>query len=371
MDATDGARRRPRRRGRRLPGPRPRPATSTRRWCWTTWSRSVRTTGGIGVVGVYVPEDPGASDEGAKEGRIGFDYGTFFTKGQHMGTGQAPVKRYNRQLRDLIIAGRATPVASRLPRAAPRPRRRRRLRALRQARGRLDQGPAASGEPLSVRLGYQRLSTRAGLDRSPAWHSTAMPRGRAAIQLGVNVRGPDDGRRMRRGSPGSRRCRSAGNGRRESNRLLCGASDLLSSASEMMRGETCCRAEPAPASEALSQLVSVATSQVTGCSGASATLWRGGEAGVLCREPPRSGGAGRDRATLRTRSVATALAAGDPVWSPDTLEENRWPEYAAAALACGVRCSATLVHQSGPLVVTSGCSGRAGRAGNSDAGRYR
>lgn len=26
-----------------------------------------------------------------------------------MGTGQAPVKRYNRQLRDLIIAGCATP----------------------------------------------------------------------------------------------------------------------------------------------------------------------------------------------------------------------------------------------------------------------
>jgi glutathione-independent formaldehyde dehydrogenase len=26
-----------------------------------------------------------------------------------MGTGQAPVKRYNRQLRDLIIAGKASP----------------------------------------------------------------------------------------------------------------------------------------------------------------------------------------------------------------------------------------------------------------------
>ncbi len=26
-----------------------------------------------------------------------------------MGTGQAPVMRYNRQLRDLIVAGRATP----------------------------------------------------------------------------------------------------------------------------------------------------------------------------------------------------------------------------------------------------------------------
>jgi glutathione-independent formaldehyde dehydrogenase len=70
---------------------------------------SVRTTGGIGVVGVYMPSDPGAATEGAKEGRIGFQYGTFFTKGQSMGTGQAPVKRYNRQLRDLIISGQAKP----------------------------------------------------------------------------------------------------------------------------------------------------------------------------------------------------------------------------------------------------------------------
>ncbi|MCU4184339.1 glutathione-independent formaldehyde dehydrogenase [Acidiferrimicrobium sp. IK] len=71
--------------------------------------KSVRSTGGIGVVGVYMPEDPGAATEQAKQGRIGWDYGTFFTKGQSMGTGQAPVKRYNRQLRDLIIAGRAHP----------------------------------------------------------------------------------------------------------------------------------------------------------------------------------------------------------------------------------------------------------------------
>lgn len=69
----------------------------------------VRATGGIGVVGVYLPEDPGARDEAAQQGRIGFDYGSFFMKGQHMGTGQAPVMRYNRQLRDLIVAGRATP----------------------------------------------------------------------------------------------------------------------------------------------------------------------------------------------------------------------------------------------------------------------
>lgn len=70
---------------------------------------AVRTAGGIGVVGVYVPEDPQAATEGAKQGRIGFDFGTLFQKGLHVGTGQCPVKRYNRQLRDLIIAGRARP----------------------------------------------------------------------------------------------------------------------------------------------------------------------------------------------------------------------------------------------------------------------
>jgi len=70
--------------------------------------RVVRSTGGIGVVGVFVPTDPGVSDS-ANAGRIGWDYGTFFTKGQSMGTGQAPVKRYNRQLRDLILTGAARP----------------------------------------------------------------------------------------------------------------------------------------------------------------------------------------------------------------------------------------------------------------------
>jgi glutathione-independent formaldehyde dehydrogenase len=35
--------------------------------------------------------------------------GRLFEKGLRMGTGQCNVKRYNRQLRDLIIEGRATP----------------------------------------------------------------------------------------------------------------------------------------------------------------------------------------------------------------------------------------------------------------------
>jgi threonine dehydrogenase-like Zn-dependent dehydrogenase len=70
---------------------------------------SVRFTGGIGTVGVFVPQDPGGPDELSQEGKARFDFGQFWFKGQHMGTGQCPVKRYNRQLRDLIAEDKVTP----------------------------------------------------------------------------------------------------------------------------------------------------------------------------------------------------------------------------------------------------------------------
>ncbi|SOC87886.1 glutathione-independent formaldehyde dehydrogenase [Curtobacterium sp. 314Chir4.1] len=71
--------------------------------------QSVRFTGRIGVVGVFVPQDPGGPDELAKSGQVAFDFGQFWFRGQTMGTGQCPVKRYDRRLRDLIVAGKATP----------------------------------------------------------------------------------------------------------------------------------------------------------------------------------------------------------------------------------------------------------------------
>ncbi|MEU4893885.1 glutathione-independent formaldehyde dehydrogenase [Streptomyces sp. NPDC044780] len=70
---------------------------------------TVRATGRLGVPGLYVPSDPGAPDEHAKHGQLLVSIGRMFEKGQRMGTGQCNVKRYNRQLRDLIIAGRARP----------------------------------------------------------------------------------------------------------------------------------------------------------------------------------------------------------------------------------------------------------------------
>ena len=70
---------------------------------------SVKATGGIGVVGVFVPLDPKADDVLQKVGKIEFDMGAFWTKGQSMATGQANVKAYNRYLCDLIHAGKAKP----------------------------------------------------------------------------------------------------------------------------------------------------------------------------------------------------------------------------------------------------------------------
>ncbi|WP_405784319.1 glutathione-independent formaldehyde dehydrogenase [Streptomyces sp. NBC_01378] len=73
---------------------------------------SVRFTGDIGVVGVFLPDDPGGAEaqgELEAQGKLPIDFGMMWFKGQHMGTGQAPVKRYNRALRDLIAGEKAKP----------------------------------------------------------------------------------------------------------------------------------------------------------------------------------------------------------------------------------------------------------------------
>lgn len=70
---------------------------------------TVKATGGLGIIGLYVPSDPGAPDEHSAKGELLFKVGKFFEKGQTMGTGQADAKQYAHPLRDLIIAGRAEP----------------------------------------------------------------------------------------------------------------------------------------------------------------------------------------------------------------------------------------------------------------------
>lgn len=69
----------------------------------------LNATGKIGCPGVFLPEDPGAKDPHAKKGIYDLEFGLFFQKGLTIGTGQAHVKRYNRYLRDLIVADRVAP----------------------------------------------------------------------------------------------------------------------------------------------------------------------------------------------------------------------------------------------------------------------
>jgi len=71
--------------------------------------RVVNPAGAVGLIGVYIAPDPGAEDKDAKKGIFPFPVADFFDKALSLGTGQAPVKKYNEYLRDLIICGRAKP----------------------------------------------------------------------------------------------------------------------------------------------------------------------------------------------------------------------------------------------------------------------
>jgi glutathione-independent formaldehyde dehydrogenase len=71
--------------------------------------RLVNPTGHLGIVGLYVPEDPGGVNPHAKKGEIQISFGKLWEKGISFGTGQTPVMRYAARLRDLITSGQARP----------------------------------------------------------------------------------------------------------------------------------------------------------------------------------------------------------------------------------------------------------------------
>ncbi|NHN54503.1 formaldehyde dehydrogenase, glutathione-independent [Calidifontibacter sp. DB0510] len=66
-----------------------------------------RAGAGIGIPGLYVTGDPGAADDNAKEGTLGMRLGLGWAKSHSFATGQCPVKRYNRGLMNMILAGKA------------------------------------------------------------------------------------------------------------------------------------------------------------------------------------------------------------------------------------------------------------------------
>lgn len=59
--------------------------------------------GAIGIPGLYVTGDPGASDEASKVGSLSLSFGTGWAKSLSFTTGQCPVMKYNRQLMMAIL----------------------------------------------------------------------------------------------------------------------------------------------------------------------------------------------------------------------------------------------------------------------------
>ncbi len=66
----------------------------------------VRAAGGIGIPGLYVTDDPGSQDEGAKHGNLKMRFGLGWAKSHRFYTGQTPVLKYNRRLMQAILHDR-------------------------------------------------------------------------------------------------------------------------------------------------------------------------------------------------------------------------------------------------------------------------
>ena len=62
-----------------------------------------RVAGKIGIPGLYVTEDPGASDAAAKKGSLSVRLGLGWAKSHSFFTGQTPVMKYNRNLMQAIL----------------------------------------------------------------------------------------------------------------------------------------------------------------------------------------------------------------------------------------------------------------------------
>jgi hypothetical protein len=104
----------------------------------------------------------------------------------------------------------------------------------------------------------------------------------------------------------------------------------------------------------LSRLAALAVRQVPGCSAAHVTVWRDGEvAEVAATHPDAAALVDLERSgpDALAGPLTAAACGGQPVTCPDTLAEDRWPGWAAGALARGVRGCAFLVRELPPVTL--------------------
>lgn len=63
--------------------------------------------GQLGIPGLYVTEDPGASDKDAQQGSLKVRFGHGWSKAHSFHTGQTPAMKYNRDLMKAVLSGKA------------------------------------------------------------------------------------------------------------------------------------------------------------------------------------------------------------------------------------------------------------------------
>jgi hypothetical protein len=95
----------------------------------------------------------------------------------------------------------------------------------------------------------------------------------------------------------------------------------------------------------LKKLAELAAWQVPACSGAHAAVWRDDELVSSAATHPDLADLADVQLKTGRGPIAAAADARASVSCPDTLEDSRWPDYAEAALRCGVRCSIHLVRE--------------------------
>jgi hypothetical protein len=104
----------------------------------------------------------------------------------------------------------------------------------------------------------------------------------------------------------------------------------------------------------LSRLAALAVREVPGCSAAHVTVWRDGElAEMAATHPDAAALVDLERASPDALAGPLTAAARDcvPVICADTLAEDRWPGWAAGALALGVRGCTCLVRELPPVTL--------------------
>jgi hypothetical protein len=93
----------------------------------------------------------------------------------------------------------------------------------------------------------------------------------------------------------------------------------------------------------LHRLAEMAGWQVPGCSGANAVIWHDREAISLAATHPDLAELADLQLNTGAGPLIEAAQSGIPVTCLDAVSETRWPEFTAAALRRGVRCSVDLV----------------------------